>query len=140
MGGLGAVVGRGATFPKRRMVITVDTLYERDDSTYDVVAAYKLKEVFAVVRSRLDERRFTIELKDGTDRTYLSSDRDALLVCVVDRVRVCSYGQRVVVNEVPTPGLRVLPRNAQESSSQGRVGMLPLMFVYTLTLTHFIHV
>ena len=58
----------------------------------------------------------------GTDRTYLSPDRDALVVSLVDRVRVASHGQRVPVNEVPTPCLRMLPRGEKEEIPVGSAG------------------
>jgi hypothetical protein len=98
---------------RRQLVITPRALLEREHSTHDVISAYALGTIFCIIRYKSDARRFTLELKNGMNRTYFSPDRDALLANLLDCVHNLT-GVTVPVNEVPTPGLRVFPRFASE--------------------------
>ena len=72
---------------KRIMALTDTCLIERDPLSYMIVTLKPLCEIFALVRDRINPQLFSIEYIKGSVRSYLSSDRDALLASLIDGVR-----------------------------------------------------
>ncbi|CAD2218056.1 hypothetical protein ADEAN_000554200 [Angomonas deanei] len=65
---------------KRLLGTTAVALVERDPVAYNVVGAYFLSNIFALVRCEDDTQRFVIELKDPCKtKTYTAPQRDAFL-------------------------------------------------------------
>ncbi|KAK6166630.1 hypothetical protein SNE40_023278 [Patella caerulea] len=72
---------------RRTLCLTETCLVERDPATYNIVTLKPLCDVFALIRHPDNPQKFSIEYVKGTIRTYLSTDRDALIASILDGVR-----------------------------------------------------
>ncbi|XP_022662013.1 dnaJ homolog subfamily C member 13-like [Varroa jacobsoni] len=74
---------------KRILGISESCLVERDCNTYNVTSLRPLSDVAALVRDREEPRKFSIEFVSGgnVQKSYFSSNRDALLASLLDGVR-----------------------------------------------------
>jgi DnaJ family protein C protein 13 len=98
----------------RKLLVTESTITERDAATYGVVSARPLASVFALVRHWNDPQKLTIEYRDGTRRSYLTSLRDACLGSALDACRNAGNIHVAVTSELSRPGDRVLPLTTDE--------------------------
>jgi DnaJ family protein C protein 13 len=74
--------------PVQRIFATSETcVLERDPATYSVICARPLADVSVLIRWPDDPQRFSIEYVQGEMRTYLSTDRDAMLASLLDSIR-----------------------------------------------------
>eukprot|EP00039_Didymoeca_costata_P023981 m.8876 g.8876 ORF g.8876 m.8876 type:complete len:2271 (-) comp3968_c0_seq1:482-7294(-) len=74
--------------PQQRIFATSETcIIERDPATYGIVTCRPLQDVLVLVRPPDDPQKFVIEYKLGEARTYLSTDRDAMLATLMDSIR-----------------------------------------------------
>ena len=74
--------------PVARIFATSETcVLERDPSTYAIVTARALTDIYVLVRHPEDPQKFQIEYIQGDTRTYLSTDRDAMLASLLDSIR-----------------------------------------------------
>ncbi|OQR69176.1 dnaJsubfamily C member 13-like [Tropilaelaps mercedesae] len=74
---------------KRILGISESCLVERDCNTYSITSLRPLSDVAALIRDREEPRKFSIEFVNGGDvqKSYFSSNRDALLASLLDGVR-----------------------------------------------------
>ena len=76
------------TDPIRRILcLTEATLLERDPATYNAITLKPLSMVAALVRQKENPQLLSIQYTDGEARSYLSTDRDALLASLLDGAR-----------------------------------------------------
>eukprot|EP00040_Diaphanoeca_grandis_P032411 m.196277 g.196277 ORF g.196277 m.196277 type:complete len:2301 (-) comp32615_c0_seq1:478-7380(-) len=79
---------RHQSMPVARLFCTTEKcIIERDPSTYSIVCARDLCSVAVLVRNPDDPQKFSIEYKLGDTRTYLSTDREAMLASLLDSIR-----------------------------------------------------
>ncbi len=97
----------------RRLVITENSLTERDTSTYTVISCRPLGTLFAIVRHWDEPQKVTFEYTEGQTRTYICSYRDELVASALDGA--ANAGNRSVeVVAVPVKqGLRCFPRTLE---------------------------
>ncbi|XP_005092836.1 dnaJ homolog subfamily C member 13 isoform X2 [Aplysia californica] len=94
---------------RRTLCLTETCLVERDPATYNICTCKPLCDVFAINRSAGNPQEFSVEYVKGAIRTYLSTDRDALIASVLDGVRA-SGNRDVCVKMHKTPrGYRLGP-------------------------------
>ncbi|KAL3854398.1 hypothetical protein ACJMK2_013668 [Sinanodonta woodiana] len=86
---------------RRTLCLTETCLVERDPATYNVTTVKPLCDVFALVRDQEHPQQFSVEYVKGAVRTYLSTDRDALLASLLDGVRA-SGNRDICVRMTPT--------------------------------------
>ena len=87
----------------RRLIGLSDScLIERDPATYSIVNLKPLSEIVSLVRDPEDHQKFIVEFASATQRTFLSTERDALLATIVDGVRG-SGNLDVYVRKRPPP-------------------------------------
>ncbi|XP_053386463.1 dnaJ homolog subfamily C member 13-like isoform X2 [Mercenaria mercenaria] len=72
---------------RRTLCLTETCLVERDPGTYNVTTCKPLCDIFAIIRDPENPQEFSIEYVKGAIRTYMSTDRDALIASVLDGVR-----------------------------------------------------
>lgn len=84
-------------------------IVERDPATYQICSLQPLSNIFALFRSPENPQLFGIEYVRGFTRSYLCTDRDALLSSLMDGVRA-SGNQEIHVQMAPTKrGYRQCP-------------------------------
>ncbi|XP_069107344.1 LOW QUALITY PROTEIN: dnaJ homolog subfamily C member 13-like [Argopecten irradians] len=72
---------------RRTLCLSETCMVERDLATYNVVTCKPLCDIFAIIRDSENPQKFSIEYVKGAIRTYLSTDRDALIASLLDGVR-----------------------------------------------------
>lgn len=72
---------------RRTLCLSETCLIERDPATYNVTTCKPLCDIFTIIRDPENPQKFSIEYVKGAVRTYLSTDRDALIASVLDGVR-----------------------------------------------------
>ncbi|XP_033727987.1 dnaJ homolog subfamily C member 13-like [Pecten maximus] len=72
---------------RRTLCLSETCMVERDPATYNVVTCKPLCDIFAIIRDSENPQKFSIEYVKGAIRTYLSTDRDALIASLLDGVR-----------------------------------------------------
>jgi len=98
----------------RKLVITETSFTERDAMTYAVVSSRALTSIFNLVRHWDEPQRLTIEYRDGSSRTYVTSLRDACLGSLLDAARNVGNDGVGVSAEATRNGDRCLPWNVDE--------------------------
>mmetsp|Transcript_15543 Transcript_15543/g.46103 ORF Transcript_15543/g.46103 Transcript_15543/m.46103 type:complete len:2307 (-) Transcript_15543:50-6970(-) len=74
--------------PVQRIFATSEVcILERDPATYSVICARPLSDVSVLIRAPDDPQKFSIEYIKGDIRTYLSTERDAMLASLLDSIR-----------------------------------------------------
>ena len=68
-------------------MITESKIVERDASTYAIISARPVTDIFALVRYWDEPQKLAIEYKDGSRRVYVCSRRDAVLGVALDTAR-----------------------------------------------------
>nr|CAB3238835.1 dnaJ homolog subfamily C member 13 [Phallusia mammillata] len=87
--------------PQRLLCLSETCILERDPGSYSIITLKPLIEIYALVRDPQNPQIFTMEFKSGQSRTYVSTDRDALLATIMDGSR--SSGNRdICVKMLPT--------------------------------------
>lgn len=86
---------------RRTLCLSETCLIERDPATYNVTTCRPLCDIFTIIRDPENPQKFCIEYVKGAVRTYLSTDRDALIASVLDGVRA-SGNRDVCVRMTPT--------------------------------------
>jgi hypothetical protein len=94
-------------------------LVERDAG--GVVSCKRLADLFCVVRHPRSSE-LTLEFSNGSSRTYTSSNRDALLVSILDAAATLGKNTAVHVSDVMSSGyclasLRISPSHSQEKTT-----------------------
>lgn len=94
---------------RRTMCLTETCLVERDPATYNVVTSKPLCDIFAIIRDQENPQKFSVEYVKGAIRTYLSTDRDALIASVLDGVRASGNRDVCVKMKFTSRGYRLGP-------------------------------
>ncbi|XP_056011194.1 dnaJ homolog subfamily C member 13-like isoform X2 [Ostrea edulis] len=94
---------------RRTMCLTETCLVERDPATYNVVTCKPLCDIFAIIRDQENPQKFSVEYVKGAIRTYLSTDRDALIASVLDGVRASGNRDVCVRMTFTSRGYRLGP-------------------------------
>eukprot|EP00002_Diphylleia_rotans_P000032 TRINITY_DN10013_c0_g1_i2.p1 TRINITY_DN10013_c0_g1~~TRINITY_DN10013_c0_g1_i2.p1 ORF type:complete len:2234 (+),score=354.17 TRINITY_DN10013_c0_g1_i2:44-6745(+) len=93
----------------RLLCITEKRLVERDPSNYTIVTSRLLDSIFCIHRHHDDPQRLTIQYKNDTQYTYISTNRDAIITSLLDSSRGAG-NQGCYVNPLQVPrGKRILP-------------------------------
>lgn len=110
-------LGVSATPKPRKVVISETSFTERDSMTYAVVSCRPLAAVFNLVRHWDEPQRLTIEYRDGTSRTYITSLRDALLGSLLDACRNVSNDHVGVSAETTKLSERSIPAAVDDDAN-----------------------
>ncbi|KAH3718782.1 hypothetical protein DPMN_061589, partial [Dreissena polymorpha] len=94
---------------RRTLCLTETCLVERDPATYNVATCKPLCDIFAIIRDQENPQEFSVEYVKGAIRTYLSTDRDALIASVLDGVRASGNRDVCVRMTRTTRGYRLGP-------------------------------
>ena len=106
------------TMPRsRKLVITEFAFTERDATTYAVVSSRPLVSVFNLVRHWDEPTKLSVEYRDGTSRTYLTSLRDALLGSLLDAARNAGNEAIAVSGDATRMGDRTIPLTIDEDAT-----------------------
>ena len=97
----------------RRLVITENSITERDTVTYTVISSRPLNSLFAVVRHWDEPQKVTFEYTDCQSRTYICSYRDELVASALDGAANAGNRSVEVVAVVLKQGLRCFPRTLE---------------------------
>ena len=96
--------------PAARLVTFSDKyMVERNPGSYAVVTMRPLRSIDHVVRPSDDPQAFSVHYRDGTSAEYSSTQREALLTCLIDCVRACGSADTLLVSEPVRRGLKVTP-------------------------------
>lgn len=91
----------GADAPYRLLCLSYSCLVERDPQSYNIATLRPLADIMALVRSQENPQLFRVEYADGGVRSYMATNRDALLATLLDGVRG-SGNRDVHVKSKPT--------------------------------------
>ena len=91
----------------RVLEVTENFLIEREVDTYTIVSAKMYKDIISLVRDIKEPNKFMIYFKEEPPKTYLCSQRDALLATISFSLRSCS-NTVVLMQCRPNAGLVVL--------------------------------
>ncbi|XP_052814797.1 dnaJ homolog subfamily C member 13-like isoform X2 [Mya arenaria] len=94
---------------RRTLCLTETCLVERDPATYNVTTCKPLCDVFAIIRDQENPQQFCVEYVKGAIRTYLSTDRDALIASVLDGVRASGNRDICIRRKKTARGYRLGP-------------------------------
>ncbi|KAK3083199.1 hypothetical protein FSP39_016526 [Pinctada imbricata] len=94
---------------RRTLCLTESCLVERDPATYNAVTSKPLCDIFAIIRDQENPQKFSVEYVKGAVRTYLSTDRDALIASVLDGVRASGNRDVCIKMMVTSRGYRLGP-------------------------------
>jgi len=105
-------------------IITFSDKYmvERNPGSYAVVTMRLLNSVDHIVRPNNDPQAFSVHFRDGTSSEYSSTQREALLTCLIDCVRASGATDTLLVSEPIKRGLKVTPIGVPVSSdAEGKI-------------------
>ncbi|KAF0992758.1 hypothetical protein HZS_1417, partial [Henneguya salminicola] len=87
----------------RQIGVSENAIVEHDPSTYSIVSAHSLKNIYGFYRSETNPQEFGIEWSYGLKITsyYYCTERDSLLATFLDAVRV-NGNKNACVHSVPT--------------------------------------
>lgn len=93
----------------RRLVLTPNSLIERDPDTYEILAWHQLVNVYALVRYAEDPQRLGIEWesKGHAPRNYSLPGRDALAVAILYAAQAAASRPVPVLSSPTDPGYRI---------------------------------
>ena len=97
----------------RQMHINEEYILEKGSSGFQNCSFQKVSAVYAIVRSWVSPREFTIEYDNGTSRTYSSAVRDTLLATLLDVCHAVGNVKVIITGEV-SDNLRLMPRHTDE--------------------------
>ena len=99
----------------RQVQLNEEYLIEKDSSGFQTVSYRPLCTIFCCVRSWKNQREFSIEYDDGSNRFYSCASRDNFLAVLLD---IChAMGNvRVVANSEKGGRRRLIPRNSNLSN------------------------
>eukprot|EP00127_Corallochytrium_limacisporum_P004390 Clim_evm24s159 gene=Clim_evmTU24s159 len=72
---------------RRVMGVSRTCIVERNPSTYDVITTRPLDSMLVLVRPEEDPQKFTIQYRDGSERTYVTTGRDTVLASMLDAAK-----------------------------------------------------
>ena len=106
----------------RQLQINEEYLVEKDSAGFVTHSYRRLTSIFCIVRHSNNNREYTIESDDGSDRRYACSQRDELLTVILDICHAVG-NNKVMVRSESSNALRLLPRNvSSEVYSQALEG------------------
>jgi DnaJ homolog subfamily C member 13 len=108
------ISSKNSTPRTRKLVLTEKSITERDATSYAVVSSRSHSSIFGLVRHWDEPQRLTIEYKDGSARSYLSSLRESVLGALLDSCRNCGNTAVIVSPEPTKAGERCLPFSLDE--------------------------
>ena len=97
----------------RQMHITEELIVEKDSSGFQTISYQRIDNIYAIVRSWVSHREFTIEYNNGMSRTYSCAVRDTLLATLLDICHAVGNTKVIITGEI-SDNLRLLPRDVNE--------------------------
>ena len=97
----------------RQMHITEELIVEKDSSGFQTISYQRIDNIYAIVRSWVSHREFTIEYDNGMSRTYSCAVRDTLLATLLDICHAVGNTKVIITGEI-SDNLRLLPRDVNE--------------------------
>lgn len=107
------VTSKYSTPRPRRLVITENSITERDTSTYTVISCRPISTLFAIVRHWDEPQKVTFEYAECQSRTYVCSYRDELVASALDGAANAGNRSVEVVAVTLKQGLRCFPRTLE---------------------------
>lgn len=98
----------------RQMHISEEYIVEKDSSGFQNISYQHVRSIYALVRSWVSPRDFTIEYNNGTSRTYACAVRDTLLATLLDICHAIGNVKVIITGEI-SDCLRLMPRHADEN-------------------------
>ena len=95
-------------------------LVERDGA--GLVSCRRLSQLFGILR-HAQSGDLTLEYADGSKRTYTSSNRDALLVSILDAAATMGLNRAVQVSDVGSAGYCLASHSVTQSSNEKAGGL-----------------